>query len=64
MELLEESDNGSVPDGKENIMIKAAMLGALVDGIVKQIIIDPEAFAGVDVQAGVENLLENICEHI
>ena len=64
MEILRENDNGSAPDSEENVLIKAAMLGCLVDGIVKQIIIDPEAFASVDTQAGVENLFAKICEHI
>ena len=64
VDLLRENNNGSAPDSEENILIKAAMLGCLVDGIVKQMIIDPEAFAAVDVQAGVENLFHKICEHI
>ncbi len=64
VDLLIEGDNGSVPDSKENVLIKAAMLGSLVDGIIKQVIIDPEAFAGVDLQAGMDNLFSKICEHV
>ena len=64
MAFLRAGENGSTLDSEHNVLIKAAMLGSLVDGIVKQIIIDPEAFAGVDVEAGMENLFQKISESI
>jgi len=62
--FLRAGEDGSTIDSEHNVLIKAALLGCLVDGIVKQIIIDPDAFAGVDVEAGMDNLFQNISKNI
>ena len=64
MIFLRAGEDGSTIDSEANVLIKAALLGCLVDGIVKQIILDPEAFAGVDVEAGMDNLFQNISKNI
>lgn len=64
VDLLRAGENGSTLDSEHNVLFKAAMLGCLVDGIVKQVVVDPQAFAGIDVEAGAENLFKKISETI
>ncbi|SDP47704.1 TetR/AcrR family transcriptional regulator [Desulforhopalus singaporensis] len=64
LELLMDGDSAKAVNDKSNTMMKAAMLACLVDGIVKQIVIDSEAFRGVDVRKGMENIFNKICETI
>lgn len=63
--LIESNEMASLEAEKpEDVVVKAAMLSCVIDGIVKQMVVDPEYFSKFDMNAGVGYLIDKICERI
>jgi len=65
-DLLVESNNilSQEAEKPEYVLVKASMLACVIDGIVKQIIVDPEFFDQYDMDSGINYLIDKICERI